>query len=181
MAKLQQRIWTACCTLTLPHDPDTEIVYSQHDWYVTCVDILTPRSIGSSRNAKDGISKMPSRDSKEESSTCTQLWSSVFRAPFMVKKTFFDSLPTAREYVPCNCVQSNTLFQVQVERLLQQSCHSVMIRAKMQLLEALSAEGLVVDPITLAVSVAVPASYSKKGMCYPYGLHRWFPSHPSSV
>lgn len=53
------------------------------------------------------------------------LWSTVFRAPFVR----------------------------QVERLLRESCRKVLVRTKSQLLSALSAEGVSVDPETMAVSV----------------------------
>lgn len=52
---------------------------------------------------------------------------------------------------------------VQVERLLQQSCHSVMLRAKSQLFDALTAEGLVVDRNTLSISVLGGSSITTGG------------------
>ena len=165
VAKLQQRIWQACCTVNaaaeipIPSNnsafsaataaavmatdsrsrvdfeasADMAIIYSQADWAIACEELLAQKSLGSKhvfRSKENNLPvKVPSKDESSDpsaaaavfSDNCTYLWSSVFRAPFMV----------------------------QVERLLQQSCHAVMLKAKQQLIEAFAVEGLTVIQVRL--------------------------------
>lgn len=153
-------MWQACCTISalqqscpvgtngeaLTDDlPNPDVTYTHADWITTCTALL---SKSKSRGTKSHVS----RDQTEEDQTnSSQLWASVFRAPFMVE----------------------------VERLLQQSCHGVMLRAKSQLFSALAAEGLVVDPSSLSVTInsMTIAGKNKKGANLEEGdFADWLPS-----
>ena len=143
VAKLQQKVWSGCCTyVPKPAHMQQQVQYAQSDWIVACEELLSAKLVGSKHlRTKDIISKISSKDSSDSAdagsftSHSTHLWSAVFRGPFMV----------------------------QVERLLQQSCHAVMLRAKQQLVEALALEGLNIDPITFQISVASSHGKSIKG------------------
>ncbi len=138
VAKLQQRMWQACCSVSSSidsSDNDNAIVYTQADWVSTCKMLLDENS-----KIKRGIKKSGSKDgsdgsNNDDSNSASQLWTAVFRAPFMV----------------------------QVERLLQQSCYAVMLRAKSQLFDALAAEGLIVDSNTLNISIHGSSSSTTVG------------------
>jgi hypothetical protein len=61
---------------------------------------------------------------------------------------------------------------LQVERLLRESCQTVLVKARNLLLRALTAEGVIVDPTTLAVSVAAGSTTSNTSSnTYTAALH----------
>lgn len=142
VAKLQQKVWSGCCTLLpKPIQFQQKMQYTQSDWVEACEELLSQRLAGSKHlRQKDSMSKISSKDSTDSTdgssiaSHSTHLWSAVFRGPFMV----------------------------QVERLLQQSCHAVMLRTKQQIVDALALEGLLIDPLTFQISVSTSQGKSSK-------------------
>lgn len=127
VARLQQRVWQCSTTVGSDENNHSQQNQQQQQLYHNEKEELYTQEDWEAACTELLLPKRrrPLGDKKSDVQASLMLWSTVFRAPFVR----------------------------QVERLLRESCKAVLGRLKLQIIHALAAEGLTIDPETLTVSV----------------------------